>query len=350
MSHFTVTLKISAARLEKHSSNLESAVAEMLAPYQENNMGDCPKEFLKFNDVTEEHEEKYKTDKCDRVRLPNGDVLSAYDDRFRNKDLFASERYVYPADAVRSEVPVSEVYSFEEYVTQYCGYRKDAETGRYGYWENPNRKWDWYQIGGRWSGFYPLKATAQRNLGKQSLLCRDEPPEAGHGDIVRAGDIDMDVVATKTRENAEKFFGRYEAFLASGGKADNDPWDGPRSAALSYGLLRVVQGPAEAGENEVAIPWSESNLRPDDPRRTWTDVATVVERDAFLRDYIDCFCPIITYAALDDEGWHASGKMGWFGASSDEPDDKVAFRKGFVQRFIKGATPDDTLVVVDCHI
>lgn len=33
----------------------------------------------------------------------------------------------------------------------------DEGTGRRGYWENPNARWDWYVIGGRWGGMLRLR-------------------------------------------------------------------------------------------------------------------------------------------------------------------------------------------------
>ena len=36
-----------------------------LAKFQENNMGDCPKEFLKFNDVTEEYQKEFENEGID---------------------------------------------------------------------------------------------------------------------------------------------------------------------------------------------------------------------------------------------------------------------------------------------
>jgi hypothetical protein len=75
-----------------------------------------------------------------------------------------------------------------------------------------------------------------------------------------------------------------------------------------------------------------------------------MDRDAFMEQYIDCFCPIKSYAALDNDGWHAPGDMGWFGCSSDNPDSYVKFAREFVGRFIKNAAPDDLLVCVDYHI
>lgn len=98
MSHFTVGVLI-----KEGEKNLE----ELLAPYQENNMGDCPKEYLEFYDRTEE-------------------VLDYYEDHKEEYD------------------------SIEEFAEDYFGYEKCKDS--YGYWENPNAKWDWYVVGGRWGG------------------------------------------------------------------------------------------------------------------------------------------------------------------------------------------------------
>ena len=76
MSHFSVAVFT--------ETGTEEEVKRLLAPYQENNMGDCPKEYLTF------------------VEDEDFDI--------------------------------------------------DEETGKHGYWENPNAKWDWYQLGGRWPG------------------------------------------------------------------------------------------------------------------------------------------------------------------------------------------------------
>lgn len=42
-----------------------------------------------------------------------------------------------------------------EYVTEDMAYNKD--TDEYGYYRNPNAKYDWYELGGRWAGSLKLK-------------------------------------------------------------------------------------------------------------------------------------------------------------------------------------------------
>ena len=48
MSHFTVLV-------------IGDNVEEQLAPYQENNMGDCPEEYMEFNDREQECRKEYET-------------------------------------------------------------------------------------------------------------------------------------------------------------------------------------------------------------------------------------------------------------------------------------------------
>lgn len=49
MSHFTVLV-------------IGENPEKQLQPFQENNMDDCPKHFLKFNDVEEEYRKEYEED------------------------------------------------------------------------------------------------------------------------------------------------------------------------------------------------------------------------------------------------------------------------------------------------
>lgn len=107
MSHFTVLV------IGDHPD-------KQLAPFQENNMGDCPEEYLKFNEDEE-------------------------------------------ADV-------------------------DEKNGKRGYWENPNRRWDWYLIGGRWTGAFALKPGKNGKVGKPGVMTG--PPPNGFVDQARAGDID----------------------------------------------------------------------------------------------------------------------------------------------------------------
>lgn len=142
MSHFSVLV-------------IGPNIEEQLAPYQENNMGDCPEEYLKFEDVEEEYLKSFNEEGCEMVRLPEGGHAYKWDERFRVPGTIGqgSGTHKVPDDDVTEKVLHKDRYSsFEEFMSDWVGYsERDAKAGRYGRWKNPNKKWDWYVIGGRYS-------------------------------------------------------------------------------------------------------------------------------------------------------------------------------------------------------
>ena len=97
MSHFQTAVFL------KETKDLQKA----LAPYQENNTGDCPKKFMKFVSVYKECKKDYEKE-CEQVKTK------------------------YPTLSL--------------YIKEYCDYEFDFEKKAYGYWENPNAKWDYWSL------------------------------------------------------------------------------------------------------------------------------------------------------------------------------------------------------------
>src|SRR5208283_4572027 len=86
-----------------------------------------------------------------------------------------------------------------------------------------NRKWDWYQIGGRWSGFLRVNEmadTAQR--GEHSLLDNDPVDEPHTADIASVSDIDFEGMDLEVNIKIEEFWEKYNKFHA--GELKDDHW------------------------------------------------------------------------------------------------------------------------------
>jgi hypothetical protein len=355
MSHFTVLVRIPADQVD--GTNIVPALEQMLAPYQENNMGDCPEEYLEFEDIEDEYREKYQTETTERVRMSDGKLLSPYDDQFkRKKDDFINNEYDVPEFLERRKVPFTELYgTFEEFMSDYVGdEHPDPKTGRYGYWRNPNTKWDWWQLGGRWNGRLPVKPGAS-DVANGSPSSLDDSPKYAKNcvDACRVGELDLDEIAKKTRESAEKWWEKYLLWRSK----DYDPNDEKyrwieydvRDTCLSLGIISCKDKDELTEEDTDVERWGDRpHCRKEAQDRY--DVFKKLTKEEFLAEYLEYFSPITTYAALDKDGWHAPGEMGWFGCSSANPDDKVQFLKEFYRRFIKEANKQDWVAVVDCHI
>jgi|GEM_PF-3746245 len=161
---------------------------EQLAPFQENNMGDCPEKYMQFNDKEEEFQQEYRNKTVSQYRFEGEDKwYYEWDDELKSrlnksgngnnlpstkfhKSLFNSENrsvteklrddLIKAGKLIKEERPFKEVYpiGFEQFCKEWHGMEyPDKKTGHYGYWQNLNAKWDWFQLGGRWTGFFKLK-------------------------------------------------------------------------------------------------------------------------------------------------------------------------------------------------
>ena len=95
----------------------------------------------------------------------------------------------------------------------------DEETGRCGYWQNPNARWDWYVIGGRWGGQLRLKGGGVGNVAKVSDVVADGlrthavvTPDGKWHEVGRMGWFG---VSSETDEEADDWIRRFaERFIA----------------------------------------------------------------------------------------------------------------------------------------
>ena len=169
---------------------------------------------------------------------------------------------------------------------------------------NPNSKWDWYVIGGRFSG--GLKAKNGEH-GEDSAF-NANPRVDGEFDSARVGDIDFSM--------------------------DMDEYN----KAIRYWEVVVEKQPLKDGEKE-------------DDFCNWY-------RDGYYEEYYrdkETYAKICascnTYAVVTPDGtWHEKGSMGWWGTSSETGDESLDWDLHYKERFIDTADPDWTLTIVDCHI
>ena len=210
MSHFSVAV----------ISKTPDDVDDLLAPFQENNMDDCPKEYLSF--VEDED------------------------------------------------------------------FEVDEEVGKQGYWENPNSKWDWWQVGGRWSG--SIKTKDGRKVDSCRLKEIDlSPNQAVYNHAIRFWEINVEGQDLRPDEDRVDYLNFYK----------------PQYYIDSFGVKE----------------------------------AYAAHEAAFL-----------TYAMVTPDGaWHGKGEMGWFGISDQTKDSISTYQESF-KKALEESDQDHFLTVVDCHI
>ena len=315
MSHFAVAVFTDGTK----------TVEELLAPYQENNMEDCPKEYLEFHSTSEEERKSWETEKTKKVILKDGSMVWPWDNvcyrQITEKEYKAFEKdktkltkyecgkyYVKDLERIGAEevsVAYKDLYpTFKDYMENYIHATFDKEQQDYGYWENPNAKWDWYTIGGRWRGL--LRATT--------------------GDVGEATFFNHRKLAP----------GRYS--MAKVKDIDFTPDKAAYEKAMRYWEVVVEGSPLREGEDEKDF-WSFR-------KKEW-----YLEHYKTKEEYAERETAFSTYAVvLPDGTWHEKGQMGWWGCSSETHEEAYDWDKHYKENFIDKADPEWTLVIVDCHI
>lgn len=154
MSHFTVMV-------------IGDAPEKQLAPYEEEL--ETPR-YVEFTKAQLIEKEKKRT--------------QAYKNGMYSEYLADPEKYFkeYGSNAahikyITEEFPKELLFSDDEYYQKAIKYYDADEIGSEGEvysTRNPNAKWDWFQLGGRWSGLIKLRNGANGKTGRGSLVHANE--------------------------------------------------------------------------------------------------------------------------------------------------------------------------------
>lgn len=328
MSHFVVLV----------IGTPENKLDAVLAPFCEQT--EDPK-YRVFNETETEYRQKYEEESVRMVHLPDGSRKFTWDQSFQQGSVFDSKQ-VYPEGAVEKEVPFKELYAtFEEFMSVFAGYDERDEThGQFGYYHNPQAKWDWYQVGGRWRGYFKLKPEATGVVGEPGAF--DNEAEPGTADIITRDAWDLEGAREKAESDAQA---RYEKLYAI---LDGRPLPPTWASVLEkhgedFDAARAEYHSHPTAEYLRAHPEGETYMAP-----FASDLAE--EYDCTLEQYKlrARNTASVPFAILKDGQWYERGQMGMWGTVRDEKD-----REGWcadVAQLFDSLPGDTPLIAVDCHI
>lgn len=211
-----------------------------------------------------------------------------------NDTVYEGKVQVRIIDAPR-QIPLKEKYTdYNLYLKDYHG---EDNPEKQGYWHNPDAKWDWYSVGGRWAGFFKKKAGAEGIRGSDGVMGAHLSEDGV--DIVKIKDIDWEAMAEAEKERRAKH-------------------------------------------------WDEEMAKEDVKQRFWWDE----NRDNVIKmtreEYINRPVHNSTFAVLHDDEWYERGSMGWWGIVSDGKEHEV-WDEEFT-KLIQNLDPEAEVTIVDCHI
>ena len=197
--------------------------------------------------------------------------------------------------------------TLEDFVSRWYGYTYNAELDAWGYLCNPNAKWDWWELGGRWSNMLRLKAGRKGNRADRTCPNTKKPRKRSYCAQAQLKDIDF------------------------------SPDPQAYNEALRFWEVVVEGRPLRKGEDPGQFRLHAS-------------------REYYLKQFQDkeqyaLACTSFTTWALvtPDGDWHESGTMGWFGTSNATPQSRSRYGE-FLRSTLANADPEMWLSIVDCHI
>ena len=201
---------------------------------------------------------------------------------------------------------------------------------------NPDRKWDWYQVGGRWSGFLKLKEGAVGENGERSWMNSGEANESGFCDSALKGDIDIEGMRKATEEEASD---RWDLVNKASGGVLWESWESVRER-----VGNIDEARDEYNGQEIL-----KKLRSNEEVKNllfWEADQYLASKEDYVKEHRDG--AISTFAVLKDGVWYERGDMGWWGCVSDEKD-KDDWNSE-VAKLIDSVSDDTRITIVDCHI
>lgn len=317
MSHYIVTVCLPASAAENIEEDLEAA----LAPFDKNTEVEPYREYI--SGEPEDHWIiKAMRREGDETRVSDWRTFVAV-----VKDRYGNDSYY---DQYQMEVG------------------KDGGPVRAFKWSTYNKrsKWDWYLIGGRWTGYYDLKPEFigdPRVINGQAGAMTEPNEDRSKCD---GGPVEMLNFESMRLHNALEGMEKYRRFHSI-----------------------VSQHPAADGWPHFADLAGSGQMEIDDARRAYREQPAVqaLDQDEVFRHWWgepfeefgyseDDFIAIKRREAVSgfalltlDGEWRGPGEMGWFGMSSDTPGSQEAFQVAS-NKYLEDLPGDTYVIAVDVHI
>lgn len=390
MSHFSVIV------VTKDEPN-EETIGYQMAPFHEFECTGQDDEFVQDIDITEKTRQEYLEQKTAMYVDIDGKRHDPYQDRFyrdftsvelkavggrplgtgygdgicwTSKDWgdgrgYRAKVHFLPDGWEEIQVPRSEVQTFATFINEWNGIKltmsvpQNDEDYKYGYCltdengkvlkvidrTNPNKKWDYWRIGGRYAGKFFVKQVATAGIAALSWEWKhsDNKPDAESVDWCRKCDLDRDRMQRERIAQRQKCIDEIlekteltkdELLAALRQRIDAyQRWltlDEPRPRGRKYDEWCLDNGYRLAEKISSAMFMYDIELNDNMTIDDWVNSAPWISSFAFVRD----------------RKWAELGQMGSFACVSNENENWPQL----LQQLLADVPDNHYLTVVDCHV
>jgi hypothetical protein len=170
-------------------------------------------------------------------------------------------------------------------------------------------------------------------------------------DSAYKGDIDWEFMKEEIRSTATKKYEKFERLLGHLPKLEyhwpRDFFDGGKFDDLKMDEKRDIYNSQKA---QVMLKQMrlEKLEKEENSFITWIELEKYqCTKEEFIKKEVDSF--FATYAVVKDSKWYEKGEMGWWGMSSETPEESEKWDKSFFETWIEDLPDNVLLSVYDCH-
>jgi hypothetical protein len=378
----------------------QEELAALLQPYHEFECTGTDDEYVVAVDQTQEKRDEYESETNSMLVGPEGQMVGMYANQFYReftpeelklvggqrmlgsgaghglswssrdwedgKGYRAKVRYT-PEGWEEREVPVKDGQTFREWLRNGesrpetgpgAAAEVEADDRKFGYTvinaegeveatyrrTNPNKKWDWWVIGGRYAGRLTVKpgvATVLSPPRPSFFGLREEPepaPPPGATNQAQLGDID------------------WQGQWNEGWREGEELWDKTHAALVGLPPLVTFEAMREKYPEDAKAArdayWRQPAMLalkeafPDEYEYSDQLQALKSTREAVAETHKNR--KVSSYGYLLEGQWRTRGEMGWFGMASNEEDPAVWY--AHTAKMYKELPRSYWITIVDCHI
>lgn len=204
-----------------------------------------------------------------------------------------------------------------------------------------DRKWDWWQVGGRWTGYFPYRAEFANEVicGKPGPGASDAPARRCDGGPKRA--LDLGALREEKAVEARRAYAEFHALIL--GKPRGKSW-ASFQADLDAGRITIGDARIQYHNQPAIQALNGTDFRfYDDPLAEFgLPESLYIERAKAQA--------VPGWATITTDGrWMAPGTMGWFAMSDATEDSQIGYWE-VANAYIESLPDDVCIIVVDCHI
>jgi hypothetical protein len=318
MSHFTVLV-------------IGNDPEKQLQPYHEYECTRIEDEYVIDVDYTDKIKEDLERE------LFVGKKKDSEDYDYEYYEERAKENFVSYEKMTRNDYFKLSETDIDKYIAEDFGVEKKD-----GVWyrkTNPNSKWDWYQLGGRWSGAFKLKQGAKGETGSPGLM--SSPAEEGWVDQAKKCDIDFEGMRNDAQKRAEESYDKAMQYI--GDISEHEIWNSLRERFEKDGKT-IDEARTAYHAQPRCVAWNK--IEDKDFRYGYEVDGFSKTREEYIENARNN--AVSSFAVVKDSKWYEKGKMGWWAMVSDEKD-KNEWSKQF-SALIDSVSDDTMFSMYDCHI